>query len=229
MAKRYTDTDKWKKPFIKNLPAEYKLFWLYLIDDINHAGIWEVDKEVAEIRLGIKLSLEKAQGLFKEKVVVFDSGTKWFLPDFIKFQYGSINEGQSGKSSPIHKSVLKELRKYNLLEFVPKGCLTLKDKDKDKDMDKDSEGGVGETEYSQTQRESFDRFQQLILGEAPNVAKMKEPFTIQQFVSLTEKFPNQKSLIAETLRNMHNKNGLLTKYVSAYQTCVSWMKRSFEK
>jgi hypothetical protein len=66
MAKRLTDTDKWKKPFIKELPVEYKLFWLYILDDCDHAGVWQVDVEVAEIRLGTKLSIQKAQGYFKK-------------------------------------------------------------------------------------------------------------------------------------------------------------------
>ena len=126
MAKRFTDTDKWKKPFIKSLPAEYKLFWLYLTDDINHAGIWEVDKEIAEIRIGTKISLDKALGLFAEKVVAFDNGTKWFIPDFIKFQYGELNN-----KSKVHLSVIKLLEKYELIGLV-KGYLTPKDKDKDK-------------------------------------------------------------------------------------------------
>ena len=47
MAKRFTDTDKWKKGFIRNLPAKYKLLWLYILDDCNHAGVWETDFEVA--------------------------------------------------------------------------------------------------------------------------------------------------------------------------------------
>ena len=90
MAKRFTDTDKWKKTFIKSLPAEYKLFWLFILDECDHAGIWHVELEVAEARLGIKLSLEKIRGLFKERVVEFDNGTKMFLPDFVEFQYGNL-------------------------------------------------------------------------------------------------------------------------------------------
>lgn len=108
--KRLTDVDKWKKPFFKVLPAEYKLFWLYLLDDCDHCGIWHVDLEVAEIRLGVKLSLEKARGLFKERVVEFDGGTKWFVPDFIGFQYGELDA-----KNKMSKAVLPVLKKYNLM------------------------------------------------------------------------------------------------------------------
>jgi hypothetical protein len=54
MAKRYTDSEKWKKDFIKTLPAEYKLFWLYLLDECDNAGIWHVELDIAEMRLGFK-------------------------------------------------------------------------------------------------------------------------------------------------------------------------------
>ena len=43
MAKRFTDTDKWKKGFMKSLSTKYKLLWLYIVDDCNHAGIKGVD------------------------------------------------------------------------------------------------------------------------------------------------------------------------------------------
>lgn len=110
MAKRLTDTDKWKKPFLKALPAEYKIFYLYILDDCDHAGIWHVDSEVAELRLGIKLSLVKARGLFGERVVEFDNGTKWFIPDFITFQYGVFDE-----KNKMYKPVTAILDKYNLM------------------------------------------------------------------------------------------------------------------
>jgi len=138
MAKRFTDTDKWKKPLLKKMPAVYKLFWLYLCDDCDHAGIWNVDFDVASLRIGEKLNERKAIEVFGEKVVVFDNGEKWFIPSFIDFQYGELKE-----NNRVHESVLKELNKYKLLENKPltrplQGAM---DKDKDKDMDKEKEKG----------------------------------------------------------------------------------------
>lgn len=129
MAKRFTDTDKWKKPFIKSLPASYKLFWLFLTDDINHAGIWEVDTEIAQLRIGTKVDINKAIELFKDKIVVFDEGTKWFIPDFILFQYGT----ELNAKNKVHLSVLRLLNKYNLMGHLSP-LLGVKDKDKDKDI-----------------------------------------------------------------------------------------------
>lgn len=128
MAKRYTDTEKWKKQFIKSLPAEYKLFYLFILDECDHAGIWHIEMEVAEARLGIKLSLDKIRGLFNERVVEFDGGSKMFIPDFIDFQYGELNP-----ANKVHKSVIDRLAKYKL-KGLARGLEAPMDKDKDKDI-----------------------------------------------------------------------------------------------
>lgn len=138
MPKRLSDTDKWKKPFIRSLPVEYKLFWLYLLDDCDHAGVWHVDLEVAEIRLGTKLSIQKAQGFFSDKIVVLDNGTKWFIPDFIAFQYGEFNE-----KNKMYKSIIGVLNKYNLIPHLS-SINGGKEKDKVKEPEMDT-GGVGGT------------------------------------------------------------------------------------
>jgi hypothetical protein len=80
MAKRFTDTEKWKKPLLKSMPCCYKLLWLYICDDCDHAGIWQVDLEVASLRIGEDFPKEEAEKIFAEKIVVFDKGHKWFIP-----------------------------------------------------------------------------------------------------------------------------------------------------
>tara|TARA_R110001592_G_scaffold75769_1_gene229203 strand:+ start:2922 stop:3584 length:663 start_codon:yes stop_codon:yes gene_type:complete len=109
MAKRFTDTDKWKKGFIRNLPAKYKLLWLYILDDCNHAGVWETDFEVASIRIGSKISEKEAAKVFASHIKIFDKGYKWFVPKFIDFQYGTLNE-----NSRPHQAVIKLLDRYDV-------------------------------------------------------------------------------------------------------------------
>jgi len=135
MSKRLTDTNKWRKPFIKGLPTSYKLFWLYLLDECDHAGIWQVEVEIAEIRTGEKFKQSEALELFKEKIHVFDDGEKWFIPDFVEFQYGQLNP-----SNRAHNSVISLLSKYSLLNKIKPLVSPLqgaKDKDKVKVKDKD--------------------------------------------------------------------------------------------
>lgn len=149
MPKRLTDTDKWKKPFIKSLPTEYKVFWLFLLDECDHSGIWHVEMEIVEARLGIKLSLEKIRGFFKEKIVEFDSGTKMFIPDFVLFQYGVLNP-----ENKVHRSVISSLEKYELMGLVsPLGGAKDKAKDMDKEKDKDTAEDLLENQKMQNDAE----------------------------------------------------------------------------
>ena len=133
MAKRMTDTDKWKKRFVRDLSPQHKLLWFYVLDDCNHAGIWEVDIEVASIRVGYELVYDMLPESFLDKIVIFDNGDKWFIPDFIDFQYGELNP-----NSNVHKSVISLLQRYNLEGYV-KGLQTLPNtvQDKDKAIVKD--------------------------------------------------------------------------------------------
>lgn len=145
MAKRFIDTDIFKKSYIRGLQGRYKLLFFYLITDCNHAGIWECDWDVAILRCGHDYTPESVKENMGDKVIFFDGGEKIFIPSFVEFQYGELNP-----ENRAHKSVIDILKKYNLDKIKPltrplQGC---KDMDKDKDMDKEQEdkGGVGEKE-----------------------------------------------------------------------------------
>ncbi len=158
MAKRLTDTDKWKKPFVRGLQGAYKLLWFYICDDCDHAGIWQVDLDVASLRIGENITQEEAEKQFGDKIVPFDGGEKWFIPDFINFQYScEPEELNSNPKNKTQNSAFKILEKYGLLKNstsiteeenkgLTRGLQAPKDKDKykDKEKDKDNKGGLGE-------------------------------------------------------------------------------------
>ena len=149
MAKRFTDTEKWKKPFIRGLQGAYKLLWLYICDDCDHAGIWQVDIEVAAIRIGEKIDSKEAIKSFDEKIIIFDKGNKWFIPSFLEFQYPSgLNPDNRA-----HNSVIILLEKYNLrisknkpLISPLEGSMDM-DMDMVKDMDKDMVKGEKKVKF----------------------------------------------------------------------------------
>jgi hypothetical protein len=130
VAKRFTETGKWKKKWIRELSPEMKLFWFYLLDNCDHAGIWEVDIELAAFQIGIELDESIILNTFNRKIVPFKPG-KWFIPKFIDYQYGELN-----KSNRAHLSVIKILTKYGLYKGLARGLQGAKDKDKDKELDK---------------------------------------------------------------------------------------------
>jgi len=148
MAKRFTDTNKYKKPFIRGLQGAYKLFWDYLYHDCDHAGIWIVDFEIAQLYLGQDMPINRLDALKffnngEKRIIEFDNGKKWFIKSFIEFQYGVLNP-----ENRVHKSILDEFYKYNFNKGLIRSLQGLKDKEKDKDKDK----------YLEEEKEMFDEF-----------------------------------------------------------------------
>ena len=185
MAKRFTDTEKWKKSFFRNLQAPYKLVWLYLLDDCDHAGVWNVEFDVMKLRTGIPASQEEILSVFEGRIIPFDDNTKWFVPDFIEFQYGELNP-----ENRAHNSVIALLNKYKIkgLTSPLQGAM---DKDKDKDKEKEER-----KEYE----EFISMFNQ-IMGKNYRVdkksrgqfnARMKEGFTIADFETAINNIKSDK-------------------------------------
>ena len=134
MAKRFTDTEKWKKKFLRGLDGAYKLLWFFILDDCDHAGIWHVNFDIASVYIGEDIDESRAIEIFKDKVVVFDKGEKWFIPSFIDFQYIKLTENNRA-----HNSVIIKLKKYNLFKGLTTPLQGDKDKEQDKDMDKEQD------------------------------------------------------------------------------------------
>lgn len=82
--------------------------------------------------------------------------------------------------------------------------------------------------YTTEQQSAFSSFQTWIDQNASNVGKLKEPFTIHQFVKLKEKVPST-SEITSYLVKMHNWKDLTKKNVSAYLTFLTWYNRDQQK
>ena len=113
MAKRFIDTDLFKKRFTRELPPAYKLLWVYLFCECDNAGIWEVDLEVAGLYCGETYTLEDFEKAFAGRIYFFNNGSKAFIPEFITFQYGDVSN--LSPTNNAHKSVLQKLEKYDLM------------------------------------------------------------------------------------------------------------------
>lgn len=124
MAKRFTDTEKWGDPWFRNLLREYQIFWIYLLDSCDSAGVWKVDFEMAEFCLKATINPKEIQKAFEDRIISFDGGARWFVPRFISFQYGTLDD-----NCRPHRSVLNLLKTYKIERYL-KGIDTLKDKTK---------------------------------------------------------------------------------------------------
>jgi hypothetical protein len=86
MAKRFTDTEKWRKPWYRKLSSENKVLWQYFLDNCDHAGIIKLDADIIEMDTSIATSINKIEVDFKGKVFRV-SEEHHFIPKFITFQY----------------------------------------------------------------------------------------------------------------------------------------------
>lgn len=109
MAKRFTDTDKWKRPWFRGLSLKGKVVWQFLCDTCDHAGIAIIDFELCSFQLGFKISHQVLNEELGDKVVKVDDD-KYFIPSFFDFQYSHAKENFAARLS-----ALKILGSYGLL------------------------------------------------------------------------------------------------------------------
>lgn len=150
MAKRLTDTEKWKKGFVRSLSPENKLLWIYLIDNCDHAGIWEYYPDMAELQIGWKYDWELVVKTFSDKIIIVED--KWFIPSFIQFQYGELNPKNRAHLSVINR--LKSLSLFSDDKGLNKPLTSPLQGDKDKDKDNISTIGLS-TEESVKKKKAF--------------------------------------------------------------------------
>ena len=104
-----------------------KLFWVYLLDNCNHAGIWEPNWPLAQFHLGVgENDVELSQIIDRVQIL---RSKKWFIPKFIEFQYGTLQ-----CDNRAHQSVILALQK----EGAYKPLISPFQGDKDKDSVKES-------------------------------------------------------------------------------------------
>lgn len=116
MAKRFTATEIWDKLWFRSLPPAYKALWKFLCDRCDIAGVWDVDIAAASFYIGAEFGADDVLKVLGQHIQPFDSGRKWWLIDFVPFQYGKLST-----DSRVHQAVISLLKKYTLWEGYAKG------------------------------------------------------------------------------------------------------------
>jgi hypothetical protein len=150
MAKRFTDSEKWSDPWFLSLKTREKLFWLFLIDRCDHAGIWKASwTQVRDIFGGLP-----DIRVFQDRMYQIGPET-YFLPKFLTFQYGydwknsKVLAVRSAVKILREKGLIKQATRLTLRQPLAKGyltlrqplanpCLTHTDTDTDTDTDQDT-------------------------------------------------------------------------------------------
>lgn len=112
MAKRFTDTELWNQDWFLDIPKDYKLFYFYMKDACNHAGIFKPNFRVFSALNDCLIDGAEALKFFnsdKERILVLDNG-RWLIKDFFLFQYGT----KLNNKNKCHQSVFKSLEENNV-------------------------------------------------------------------------------------------------------------------
>jgi len=144
MAKRLTDTEKWKDDWFISLDNDYKIIWQWLLDNCNHAGICKRSVGLLNLMCKTNFTEEIIIDKMVNRVIIHEN--IWFIPKFLKFQYADLQSNR-----PVIVSVRRELIRGGYYKLIPldfgndyliipecldNDYLIIKDKDKDKDKDK---------------------------------------------------------------------------------------------
>lgn len=119
MAKRFTDTDKWKRPWFDQLDIKGKLVWLYILDQCDHCGVWPANFKLLSTQVGFRVTRYQFEAWLSGKIKPFD-GDKYFIPSFVTFQQGQLSETKNA-----HKPIFAFLAKTGFKideEMMASGC-----------------------------------------------------------------------------------------------------------
>ena len=139
------------------MPHDYKILWLYLLDKCSHSGLYQVDIDAMSFNIGKTYKENDILSVFKGRISVVNN-EKWLIPNFIKFQYGELEE-----NNRVHFSVIKELKSLGvyktLISPLKGGKAMVKDKDKNKVKVKEDEMSEKYTHFLNPKfGEAFDSF-----------------------------------------------------------------------
>lgn len=107
MAKRFTDSEKFRDSWYRKLKPVHKCMWEFMINECSHAGILELDYDSMSFHIGVKVTEEDLL-LFESRITFIDED-KIFIASFLRFQQKELNI-----NNPAHKNIIKELEKYDI-------------------------------------------------------------------------------------------------------------------
>lgn len=166
MAKRFITTEIFDDSWFMDLPAKYKLFWLYLITKCDHTGIWQVNYKLAQFYVGEHLEPIECERFLKDRIIKIGNGKYWFIEKFIQFQYGNV----LSPTNPAVRKVIAKLKESNLVNHLSKvTVIEEKNKGAFKELSRSYEASEEEEEDKEEEKDKlkrmFDEFRKLYPGE----------------------------------------------------------------
>jgi len=112
MAKRFTDSEKFRDTWYRKLKPKYKCLWEYMLSECSVAGVLELDFDSISFHVGEKITREDLK-YFTGRFALIEEDLI-FIPKFLQFQQPN---GLS-RSNKAHNNIFKILEKYNIPETL---------------------------------------------------------------------------------------------------------------
>ena len=139
MAKRFTDTEKWRDEWFGSLSNDYRIIWLYLVDSCSIAGIWKKDFRGLNFNCNTQITETEFLKVFGSRLI--DRGNFFFIPKFVRFQCPKgLNSDKPAVVSIVNELVLNNLTE-TIHQLFGNDYLIIKDKGKGKGKGKGEEKG----------------------------------------------------------------------------------------
>jgi len=115
MVNRFTETDKWVDPWFQNLLPEYKLAWLYFVDNCDVCGVIDLNRRLADFQIGFEVDWEAFLQEGGARFQRLTSGKIWIVR-FVEFQQKTATLSASNNC---HKGIISKFEKHgiNCFEF----------------------------------------------------------------------------------------------------------------
>lgn len=110
--KRFTETLKWQDAWFQDLAPKHKLFWLYICDQCDCAGVWKTNLKLASFQTGEPFEEAELLSTFEGRIEDIGNG-RWWIVQFCTFQYGTLTE----KCAP-HRRILQTIANQGLNQRV---------------------------------------------------------------------------------------------------------------
>jgi hypothetical protein len=116
MAKRFTDTEKWKDEWYTELTSDYKIIWQYLLDTCDNAGIYKRNIKLLNYYCNTTVSADDILKVFNKRVSQL-ADDKWLINKFCVYQYGNDFLESTNKAV---LSAVKILEQNNIIKWTGK-------------------------------------------------------------------------------------------------------------
>lgn len=108
MATRFTDDEKWGDPWFRRLKPYEKLLFVFLCDNCNWAGFYELDEDYIKFHIGqvegaYNGALDGALKALSDKIIIRD-GWVW-VRNFLKHQRNEV----LNPNNPAHKNIIQRI------------------------------------------------------------------------------------------------------------------------